>query len=108
MTQGVTTDASGVSFEGVDSTAVREFRQGDLVFVNNGNPQDYDILEVGTVYPNRFDWKEPPHRAWPGGTRIYPMRRARIIEPPQLSNVTDNVANSHEGGSRGLTFLSKT
>lgn len=92
MTQGITTDAIGVSFDGTAPMSAREFRKGDLVFVNNGDPKIYDILEVGDVAATRFDWKEPPLRNWPKGTRIYPMRQARIIDLPQMFNVTDQVA----------------
>lgn len=92
MTEGITANAGGVSFEGSAPLSMREFRQGDLVFVNNGNPKVYDILEVGDTQLTRFDWKVTPHRSWPKGTRIYPMRRARIIDPPQMSNITDQVA----------------
>lgn len=92
MMQGITPGASGVSFDPDIPMASREFRRGDLVFVNNGNPQVYDILEVGEVFTSRFDWRESPKKAWPPGTRIYPMRRARLIDPPQISNVTDKTA----------------
>lgn len=91
IVDGLSIDASGVVFPNKDTNA-REFRENDLVFVTMGDPNDYDILKVGTVEDGRFNWAEPPKRAWPPGVRIYPLRLARRIDDPQMSNITDDVA----------------
>lgn len=91
MTNGITPGASGVSFP-TASAFQREFREGDLVFVYNGDPAHYDVLEVGTVFSLGFGWATSPANAWPPGTRIFPMREARILEAPTMSNITDTVA----------------
>lgn len=92
MSDGIDMDASGVV---LDNLALREFRKGDLVFVNNGDPDDYDILQVGDLEANRFSWAFPPPRPWPVGTRIYPMRQARInAQRPKLTNITDTVGRA--------------
>lgn len=91
MLEGITFSSTGVAFAGTDSTRYREFRQGDLVFVNAGDPNDFELLEVGTVEENRFDWARSPKREWPAGTRIFPCRTARVIDAPQLQNVGDRV-----------------
>lgn len=91
LLDGLAIDATGVTF--VDgNTAQREFNTGDLVLVNNGDPRDYDLLQVGEVDDHRFSWAKPPQRAWPVGTRIFPLRTARMIQDPVLSNVNDRVA----------------
>jgi hypothetical protein len=88
MNEGIDMEASGVTFPDGDFQ-LREFREGDLVFVNAGDPDDYDILKVGDVEANRFSWAFPPPRAWPAGTRIFPMRETRInTQAPKMSNVT--------------------
>lgn len=92
MLDGITAGASGVAFS-TNSTHMREFRTGDLVLVNDGNPDDYMLLEVGEVEPSRFGWKESPGRSWPIGTRIYPLREARIRDAPQLSSHTESVGS---------------
>ena len=90
MIDGIDMEATGVT---LDNVAVREFRKGDLVLVTNGDPDDYDVLQVGEVESGRFSWAFPPPRSWPVGTRIYPMRQARIAsQQPKLSNVTDTVS----------------
>jgi hypothetical protein len=95
MNEGIDMEASGVAFPDGE-LEYREFYKDDLVFVNNGNPDDYDILQVGDVdYANsRFSWKFPPPRPWPIGTRIYPMRTARLLTPPRMSNITDTVSTA--------------
>lgn len=92
MEDGIDMEASGVV---LDNLALREFNKGDLVFVSNGDPDNYDILQVGDMEAARFSWAFPPPRSWPVGTRIYPMRRARIAsQPPKVSNVTDTVSRA--------------
>lgn len=94
MVAGLTMEASGVFFEDGQFN-MREFREGDLVFVNNGDPDNYDILQVGDTEQNRFSWAFPPPRAWPPGTRIYPMRAATLNgTAPRMSNVTDQVSSA--------------
>lgn len=93
MLEGIRVGATGVVF--VDSTTRdREFREGDYVFVNAGDPNDYDLLQVGDVEEERFSWATPPHRAWPPGTRIYPCREARFIDMPKLVNRTETVGTA--------------
>lgn len=91
MIDGIDIGASGVTFPNGE-LRLREFRKGDIVFVTIGDPNDYDLLEVGDVEQARFNWKTLPTRQWPAGTRIYPMRLARIDpSDAQASNVTDRV-----------------
>lgn len=95
MEDGIDMEGSGVRFPDGE-LQFREFYKGDLVFVNKGDPADYDILQVGDVdyTNNRFTWAFPPPRAWPIGTRIYPMRAARMITAPRMSNITDTVSTA--------------
>lgn len=92
LLEGLSMGSTGVTFlEG--TTTVREYREGDLVLVNNGDAGDYDILEVGVVEEHRFSWKPPlPNRAWPVGTHIYPLRIARLLQDVQMKNITASVA----------------
>jgi len=94
MVDGIDMEASGVTFPDGE-LRLREFRVGDIVFVNNGDPNDYDLLEIGDVDQDRFSWKSPPPRAWPVGTRIFPMRVAHI-DPgdARTSGITDTVRSA--------------
>lgn len=96
MEDGIDMEGSGVRFPDGE-LQYREYNKGDLVFVNKGDPDDYDILQVGDVdyNANRFTWAFPPPRAWPIGTRIYPMRAARLSQTnPRMSNISDMVARA--------------
>lgn len=95
MEDGLDMEASGVRFPDGE-LQYREYNKGDLIFVNKGDPDDYDILQVGDVdfNNNRFAWAFPPPRAWPVGTRIYPMRTARMLTNPRMSNITDTVSTA--------------
>jgi hypothetical protein len=91
MVDGLDMEASGVTFPDGE-LRLREFRKGDLVLVNNGDPNDWDLLEIGDVDQDRFSWKSPPPRAWPVGTRIFPLRVARVDNgDARTSGVTDTV-----------------
>lgn len=94
LQDGLDMEAAGVFFQDGELFA-REFRKGDLVFVNSGDPDDYDVLQVGDVEAMRFSWAFPPPRSWPKGTRIYPMRVATVNgAAPRMSNITDRVATA--------------
>lgn len=93
MEDGIDMEALGVTFPDGE-LRYREFNSGDLVFVNNGDPTDYDILQVGDKEENRFSWAFPPPRPWPVGTRIYPMRTARLMVTPNIGNITDGVSEA--------------
>lgn len=94
MIDGLDMEASGVTFPDGE-LGLREFRTGDLVFVCDTDPDDYDILQVGEMETNRFSWAFPPPRSWPKGTRIYPMRVATTTtQVPKMSNITDEVSTA--------------
>lgn len=92
MTDGIEIGSSGVIFSS-GSGDEREYYEGNLVFVNNGDPNIYDVLMVGDVSDTGFMWATPPTRAWPIGTRIYPMREARITDQAALTNTTEAVGD---------------
>ena len=94
MEQGIDFGAAGVTFDDGEFR-LREFRKGDLVFVNAGDPTDYDVLQVGDVQQDRFSWATPPPRRWPNGTRIFPMRVARFgTQAPRMLNISERVARA--------------
>ncbi len=88
--EGLTEGSPQLTFAAANLN-IREFRTGDMVLVNNGDPTDYDVLLAGTVDNDSIEWDTPPPRHWPPGTRLYPMRISRLLETPSLTNVTDQV-----------------
>lgn len=90
MVDGIDRDADTVTVIG-GGMSEREYFSGDLVFVNNGDPNVFDVLLIGDVSDQGFQWATPPERDWPAGTRIYPLRQARVTENTSMDNVTDDV-----------------
>lgn len=90
---GMSISSTTVAFPAL-SLALREFQPGDKVFVNNGDPEVFEVLTVASLnYDNDvLTWLSGPLQNWPAGTRIIPMRRARIVEQTTLSAPVDRVA----------------
>lgn len=90
MTEGIAAGASGVDFvQGLGSE--REWQMNDLALVINSDPGVYEVLKVGTVNEDSMTWATPPERNWIPGTRIYPLREARMLDSGQLQNLSDDV-----------------
>lgn len=73
--------------------AIREFEVGDLVLVTAGDPFDDEMLEVAAVNTatDVIAWRASPSRNWGAGTKIVPLRKARIVNKPTQAAPTDNV-----------------
>jgi hypothetical protein len=86
---------STVSFP-AGTLQLREFRVGDKVFVNAGDPDEYEVLTVGSINYDTdvLTWVIAPVVAWPAGSRMIPLRRARISDASEMSNPTDRVGRS--------------
>lgn len=76
--------------------AKREFRAGDRVFINDKNPDVFDVAIIATanVATDTITWEVPPTRTWPAGARIIPLRLAQLLDAPSLSNRSDAVGIS--------------
>lgn len=72
---------------------MREFRQGDLVWVNSGDPAVSEVLTVGSVdlVNSKVSFTAAPVDTWPSGSTITPLRVARMLDAPQMDNLSDRV-----------------
>lgn len=79
------------------SLAKREFRMGDLVMITTGDPDKTFILSV-TVYNEVADSITlqglTASGQWPAGSRIIPLRVARVLDATSISNPADRVGVS--------------
>lgn len=91
LPEGTGPDSTGIAFSGA-GPAQREIREGSLVMVTAGDPDDYDLLRVGTVEPQRFSWGTYPTKIWPAGSVLYPVRVARVNGVTSMENVSSAVA----------------
>lgn len=74
------------------SLAKREFRLGDLVLASTGDPNVTSVLTVMDVdlIADTITLASVVNEGpWPPGTRITPLRRARVLEPASITNHTD-------------------
>lgn len=71
----------------------REFMPGDRVFVNDGNPDNYELLTVASLdyETDRLTWVDGPEQSWPS-CRLIPVRKARIVDQVQFRAPVDRVA----------------
>jgi len=60
---------------------------------------DWAVLDVDDVVDGALVLKAATTRTWPAGTRLYPLRRAHLVEQPQETTWTD------ESGTRSIQML---
>lgn len=92
LTVPQTPASDGVTFP-KGTLALREFRAGDLVLINNKDPNVYDVAIISTLNyaTDTITWERKPTRNWGVGARITPLRLAQMLDPPSLGNRTSNV-----------------
>lgn len=76
------------------SLAKREYRLNDLVLASTGDPDATSVLTVTAIdLPNDTITLQAlsAQGQWPPGTRITPLRRARIIDTATLTNAMAHV-----------------
>lgn len=78
------------------SLAYREFFAGDLVWVNNGDPLDGEVLQIASADTGTdlVTFTAAPVGTWPAGSRVFPLRVARALEVSQFDHMTDRVARA--------------
>lgn len=77
------------------SLVMREFRAGDLAVLIR-NPSDYELLTIAShnLSTDTITFTAPPATTWGAGSRIMPVRVARVMEAVRFENQTDSVATS--------------
>lgn len=72
---------------------LREFRVGDKVLVTAGDPDTFEVLRVQSLNysTDTLTWVDAPFKSWPAGSRIIPLRRARITDNATMSGVSSRV-----------------
>ncbi len=77
----------------INSVDKREFRSGGLCLVIGKNPAVYEVLTVNEVDydSDTISFLNPPASVWGVGDRLIPLRVARVLDVPSLSNPTDRV-----------------
>jgi hypothetical protein len=94
LTDDIVAEAlTGVSLPAED-VLLREFRNDQLVLVTAGDPDVFDVAVIESINETGdITWSVAPKRDWSAGARIVPLRKARMLEQPQLDNLTDHVGS---------------
>jgi len=71
----------------------RDFRIGGLVQLRGKTAFEVEVAEVEAIGTASITLRHPTTKAWPRGTRLYPVRSARLAEPPKITRLTDQVAS---------------
>ncbi|VFR54788.1 Phage protein [plant metagenome] len=70
------------------TTANLDYQAGGRALLLGDTAADYELLDVATVEADRLVLGASVARTWPAGTRIYPVRLARLVEL-DLPRLTD-------------------
>lgn len=97
---GGTVSATYDAVESLMPVKQREYNYDDLVLITNGDPEDFEVRRVIKTPANAemqlcakdtIELDSGPSKTWPEGTRIIPLRRARVESMPTLNNLNDRV-----------------
>ncbi|ASK91045.1 hypothetical protein KWH04_01195 [Xanthomonas campestris pv. trichodesmae] len=74
------------------NTAGMDYRAGGLALLRGATALEVEVVEVDTVRADGIDLVRPVQTSWAPGSRIYPVRIARLSEQPQESRLTDQAS----------------
>lgn len=74
------------------STTGRDFRAGGLAMLRGDSAFRSEVVQIDTVSSGSITLLRPTQGAWPAGTRLYPVRTARLAEQPRVRRHTDQAA----------------
>lgn len=75
---------------------MREFRDGGFVIVTDRDPAVYEVLQISTanLSTGLITFVGGPVGSWPAGSRVLPLREARVAESGSLDNPTDSAGTT--------------
>lgn len=78
------------------SLDARDFRDEDVCMFSLGVPGQYELVQIDSLNNTTgvITFKDATLTAWPAGSRIIPMRIARLLDTPAITGRTDNVGTA--------------
>lgn len=78
-----------------DTLDFREFLAGDLVLITSGDPLTQEVCKIASVdaITGHLVWQVAPTLNWPAGARLMPLRRAVMVDKPNMSNMVDRIGS---------------
>jgi hypothetical protein len=74
-------------------TTYREFVAGGMAIIMGADPFSCDVVAVTAVNPGGID-VTGVSKAWPKGTTVHPLRRARVDQESALTAITTHVGDA--------------
>ena len=71
-------------------TENRELVVDGLVLLQGENAKHHEVVTVREIHPDRIVARQPLEYDWPAGTKLYPMKTAQLVEPPEVPRRNDN------------------
>lgn len=71
------------------STEYLDFVAGGLAMLRGESAFDYEVVQIKDIDATGLDLVRATQRAWPRGSRLYPVRTAQLMEQPSLTRLTD-------------------
>lgn len=71
------------------STAHLDYRDGGLAMLRGESAFVSETVEIDTVTAGGLLLKRETQQSWPAGTRVYPVRPARLTQAPVLQRLSD-------------------
>ena len=72
-------------------TGGRDFRLGGLAMLRGETAFDTEAVEINGLDSTGLTLKRITQTYWPAGTRLYPLRSARLAEMPETPRLTDRL-----------------
>ena len=96
--QSLATALPSGSTEIACQTTHRDFAQFAVLRSGDLNKFNFEIVEIASVAEGLLTLVGVTSNTWPAGSRLYPVRRARLMEAPPTTLLTDDV------GTKLVTF----
>lgn len=72
----------------------RDFRVGGLLTLRGATAFDYEAREIASFDATSITLDRPLLNDWPKGTKLYPVRTARLVEQPTMTRLTDEAISA--------------
>lgn len=67
---------------------------GSIVCIMQDDPYVYELAEVGEIRVDGVRLKGPPRRAWPKGSRVFPVVVGELTDQPQMAARTSRLSTT--------------
>lgn len=82
---------AGSGFISCTEASTSEIRDNGYALLMSPDPLVREVIEVSFIGPAGINLKSPLNRAWPMGTRVYPLTQARLTDQPEFRQYSSDL-----------------